>query len=72
MDQIAADIADEVVAHILLGKCVAVVQRAARCCREPASHLFRPVEIVLVIALLPDLRALLAPLLRPGERKHRS
>ena len=71
MDQVAADIAGEDAADILLGKRVAVVERAAGCGGEPAAHLLRAVQLVLVVALLAERGALLAPLLRSGQRIHR-
>ena len=70
VDQVAADIAGEYAAGILLGKRVAGVERTAGGGGEPAADLLGDVHLVFVVALLSQSGALPAPALRSGERIH--
>jgi hypothetical protein len=70
MHQVPAHVANEDRAAILGRKGVAGVNGPAGSGGEIAGHLLDPVELVFVIALLPQPGPLDPPLLGTGQRKH--
>src|SRR5689334_7363074 len=69
MNQVLADIASKHISVIFLGPSISVVNRTTGGSSKPAADLFRAVEFVFVIALLPKTGSLFAPFLRMREGK---